>query len=346
MAAIRVLVTGAGSGVGNGIVKALRLSALETTIICCDSNPLSVGLFRADEAVIWPRVESPGAQEIIIASLNNLNIDVVLIGSEFDLAFFAANRDTIEQETQARIIVSPETSIEIANDKWLTSEFLRKNGLPHAETMVPRDMEDAIATARDWGYPLMLKPRSGTSSRHVHVIDNEGSLRHLFPSVPIAMLQRLIDTPSRDLNNEYTCTVFKTGDEVIIGPFTARRALRGGDSWTIEVDRFKKLHPVVLDIARRLPIMATLNVQLIVTETGPVPFELNARFSGTTAVQAHFGFNTPEMAVRHYHLGETPAPAEIGKGMVFRYMDEVFVDDVLAADIAAPLPTGETHYWF
>ena len=37
---------------------------------------------------------------------------------------------------------------------------------------------------------------------------------------------------------------------------------------------------------------------------GPIPFEINARFSGTTAIRAHFGFNEPELAIQSYQRGD------------------------------------------
>ena len=48
----RVLVTGAGSGVGQGIVKALRVSDLPVTVVAGDIAPMNAALYRADEAVI------------------------------------------------------------------------------------------------------------------------------------------------------------------------------------------------------------------------------------------------------------------------------------------------------
>lgn len=342
----RVLVTGAGSGVGNGIVKALRLGGLPLTVICSDIAPLNVGLFRADETVIWPKVEAPEALDTITRSLKDRAVDIVLIGSEYDLAFFAEHRDRIESETGTRIVVSPAETIRMANDKWLTSRFLVDNGLAHPKTFLAESLDDALAAAAELGYPLMLKPRVGTSSRHVHVIRDEASLKQIYPGVPAPIVQELLDTPSAAFKNEYTATVFKTASGGVLGPFVARRTLKGGDSWNLEVAPFEAVHPLLLDVANALPAMGTLNVQLVLTDRGPVPFEINARFSGTTAVRAHYGFNDPDMAVRHFLLGEDLDLPVIGKGLALRYMEEVFIDGVDAANAADGFGKGVVHAWF
>ena len=86
----RVLVTGAGSGVGQGIIKALHISGLPVTVVAADIAPMNVALYRAEEAVLIPRVELPNALSVIVAVLQEHHIDVVMIGSEFDLSFFSA----------------------------------------------------------------------------------------------------------------------------------------------------------------------------------------------------------------------------------------------------------------
>jgi carbamoyl-phosphate synthase large subunit len=343
---IRALVTGAGSGVGQGIVKALRVGSLPVSIVSSDIGPLNAALFRADESLLLPRVEDDGALEQIIAAISKHDIDVVMVGSEFDLEFFSRNRQEIEDRTGALVVASPVETVSIADDKWLTTEFLRSSGLPYAESHVPRSLDEAVAKGRDWGYPFVIKTRRGTSSRHVHILHAETELEGLFGSVPMPMLQRLINRPTKDLNAEFTCSVFKCSDGSIVGPFTARRTLRGGTSWLVEVDRFEFLFPLLLSIGRLLPIMGSFNVQLMLGEAGPVPFEFNSRFSGTTAVRAHFGFNEPEMVLRSYLLHQQIDQPVIRRGIALRYLEEVFVEGVMAKELHEPLPKGEVRPWF
>lgn len=346
MKPIRALVTGAGSSVGQGIVKALRLSDLPITIICCDIAPLNAGLYRADEALLFPRVEKLNSPAEVIDVLKANDIQVVMVGSEFDLEFFASNREQIELESGARVIAAPLETVRIADDKWKTAEFLRTNGLPYAEAFLPDHADDAVTIAKDWGYPVMLKARRGTSSRHIHVVENDTDLRTSFPNVPDPMLQKLIGRPTDYLNNEYTCSLFKTQDGRTLGPFTARRTIRHGGSWQVEVMPFEELHPVLMAIGERLPCMGSLNIQLMVSAEGPVPFEINARFSGTTAVRAHFGFNEPEMAVRHFVMGEDLKEPVIRHGVALHYIEEIFLDGVTQKDLDSSFPRGEIHRWF
>lgn len=331
---------------GQGIIKAIRLSGIAGTLLSSDIAPLNAGLFRADEGFVLPPVESQGSLARVLEEIRNRKIDIILIGSEFDLLFFSIHKSEIQAQTGAIVVVAPQSTIDLADDKWLTVETLRKAGLPYPNSAIPTCLDEAVEAAQAIGYPLILKPRSGTSSRHVYTINSEIELRSLFDDVPRPMLQEMISPPSASLENEYTCSVFRDASGQLLGPFTARRTLRGGTSWHLDVRPFPALNQLMLGVADALPFEGSLNVQMMIGKDGPVPFEINARFSGTTAVRAHFGFNEPEMAVRSFLLGEKLKTPTIRNGVALRYIEEVFIDDVSPSSLEENLPKGKVHPWF
>lgn len=342
----RVMVTGAGSGVGQGIVKALRASALPLTIIGADIKPNNAALFRTDEACIIPKVESCNAIEKIIQILMDEKIDVLFVGSEFELSFFASTKSIIRDQTGTLVIVSSVETVALTDDKWLTAEFLRKNKLPYAKSFLPSDIEDSVRISSIIGFPFILKSRKGTSSRNVHIINNPSELNQHFDLTPSPMIQELISYPSDDLSSEFTCSLFKDASRQIFGPFIARRTVKGGTSWQVEVFDNPALHQPLLEIGELLDFIGSINIQLMVRDGVPIPFELNARFSGTTAIRAHFGFNEPLMALLSFFYGEPIKKPSIRQGLAFRYHEEVFVEQASSRDCDPNIHFGTVNQWF
>ena len=63
------------------------------------------------------------------------------------------------------------------------------------------------------------------------------------------------------------------------------------------------------------------------TDRGPVTFEINPRFSGTTVVRAYADFNEPDMMIRNLLYCEKFSDVDYRKGIAMvRYLNEFFVD--------------------
>ena len=112
------------------------------------------------------------------------------------------------------------------------------------------------------------------------------------------------------------------------------------------MDNYTELTAPLIDIASCIDFVGSLNIQLMLGEDGPVPFEINARFSGTTAVRAHFGFNEPDMALRSFFFKQDIEKPSIRSGVVFRYNEEVFLDDVKVDNLKVGHHFGAVNSWF
>ena len=88
MSKIKVLVTGAGCGVGQSIIKSLKISKLNVDIFAADINEFSSALYRNKSFVI-PKVENRGSLKWFIQFLKKIKINILFIGSELEIEFFS-----------------------------------------------------------------------------------------------------------------------------------------------------------------------------------------------------------------------------------------------------------------
>ena len=176
--------------------------------------------------------------------------------------------------------------------------------------------------------PIILKPRKGTSSRNVFLIKSIKALKKKYKLVKNPIIQEQIPFKKEILKDEYTCSFFSAKEKKVIGPIILRRKLFNGTSWITEVIKNKRIEKIVLNIAKKIDNEGPFNIQLAIGNRGPIPFEFNSRFSGTTSIRAYFGFNEPLMFLKNYVLKKKIKNPLIKKGISFRYINEIFLDDV------------------
>jgi len=105
----------------------------------------------------------------------------------------------------------------ICGDKMLTSIELAKAGVPTPRTYVALTPETARQAAGKLGFPLVMKPTTGSWARMVHKINDRDALDAALesreemgsPSQKVYYLQEHIKKPGRDLR------AFVVGNEVI-----------------------------------------------------------------------------------------------------------------------------------
>lgn len=312
---INVLITGTGGGVGQSIFKALKLSRLSLKIIATDMHPMGVGIYRGDRGYIVPAANNLGYIDAIIKICNREKIDVVFVGSDPELPVFAENKHRIEQETEAKVVISSPEKIKIGNDKWETYLFLKSSGLKYPESVLPENRNELIEKT---GFPVLIKPRGGSASKDVYIVKNREELEVFVKRVNNPIIQEYL-MPE---DEEYTSgVVMFEGD--LLGTFTMKREIKGGNTYRGIIDSFEEVRTEVQEVAKKYNPFGPSNFQMRLTEKGPVTFEINPRFSGTTGIRAFYHFNEPE-AVINYILYNKKEPMTHKNGIVMRYMNEVY----------------------
>lgn len=330
---------------GQSICKALSISALDVELYPVDVQPLSAGIFRGKEGLVLPKGEDPGAMDLWRAEFEKRGIEIVFPGSDYDVVSLAAVRDDWAADGGPIIMVSDMELVLDCRDKGRTYERLTREGIDAPKCMWNKPYDEMLAFAAATGYPVIIKPRDGSASRNVALAKDAEELAFHLNRTPKPIVQEYLNL--NGAAEEFTCAVFVDPAGTVSGTFMARRTLSGGTTYRAEVGYWEELQPFLVKIGNKLRPRGALNVQLRMTPRGPVPFELNIRCSGTTAIRAYYGYNEPEMWIRSYILGETVSQPPRRSGLALRYWNEVFIPDVVEDDLRGSSITqrGDVLAW-
>ncbi len=316
---ICVLITGAGAGVGQSLIKSLKLSKLKLKLVVVDANSSAAGLYRGDAAYIVPFAaqEKPYLNRIINICKKE-NVDILFVGTDTELPFFAKNKKKIERKTGSIVVVSPKRAIKIADNKWLTSKFLERNGFPFPKSCFKDNLEKFLEETK---FPLIVKPQIGARSIGAGKVENKDELLSRIRELGNPLIQEYL-LPE---DEEYTCgTFFFNGRNY--GVIVAKRWLRGGDTYKAIFHRDPKLEKFIARVGKKLKIYGPCNFQLRKTKRGPVIFEINCRFSGTTGAASYLGFNVINALLQKIFFNRPLKQLSFGESYMFRFWNEVFVD--------------------
>lgn len=314
-----VLVTGAGAVLGQGISRSLRLMKNCPKIITADPDYRAAGHWIGDSGHLIPFAKDPAYGKAIELLIKKENIDVILVGTDVELAYFAKNKEHLKA-LGATVVVCTPAVVEIADDKWLTMHFLKKNGFPYARSALATDAEACAALAAESGFPLFGKPRRGARSIGAKIIETSqdfGSEQ----SKKDMIFQELLP----DDGGEFTAGCIGV-DGAVCGVVVLRRDLRDGNTYRVYYDGINRFEKEIIEIATALGIEGPCNFQFRVKDGKPVIFEINARFSGTTPLRAIFGFNEVEAILNNVLKDEPIKKPQLRSGAVFRAWSDVFVD--------------------
>jgi carbamoyl-phosphate synthase large subunit len=315
---IKVLVTGAGALLGQGVIKCLRMADTRYDIIAVDPDSRAAGLFWADKAYLVPFAVAPDYLDGICEIIERERPQVVLIGTDVELPVLADKKPELDAAYDTQVIVSTPDVIRIADDKWLTYQFLASSGFPIIESALPDGIADLL---RECDFPLIVKPRCGARSVGVHKVTNEKELTEALDRVHNPIVQKCVSTAKQ----EYTSGIVIV-DGSVKSVVTMRRDLKDGNTYRAYVEPDSPFNGFLSQVAEKLGGLGSMNFQFRSDNGVPRVFEINARFSGTTPLRAYAGYNEVDHIVRHFVRGD-PIPVPVLRPVVIlRYWDEVVIE--------------------
>ena len=315
---IRVLVTGVGGDVGQGVIKALNRTSLDLEIykVCAYYN--SSWLHMDDLSFIAPLVVSDEYVPFLIRIMNKYKIDIIFPCIDSEIVKISREKQRIEESTNGIVCVDKHEKVDLCDNKYKAYEFLRENNFKCPATVIPSSLEEIKKLIGEVGFPLIAKERKGCGSNNIKFINTYSQGRNYLGKTNY-ILQEFLQSEE----DEFTTGIYLGDDGEVKGILTLRRELKGGSTYRAERIIDNELEAPLIKIAVKLGIKY-LNIQSRLKNGSLYPFEFNGRFSGTTGIISHV-FNAPELFIRERILGEKIAKKQnYDKFVVMRYYEEIY----------------------
>lgn len=273
---LKILVTGCGGDIGQSIGKALKDFEGLAKIYGTDLHLKHAGIFIYAECFIIERASSPNYLNSLTKLVEELEIDVVIPVTEYELELFATRQ--INEVASARVLRPNDEVIKTGLDKYLTYQALVNNNLPAPSTILP-----TIGFGGD--FPVIVKSRTGSGSKSVALVDDNASLDRALIDIKNPIIQEFVS----DTSGEYTCGLFKSraGEVRLI---QLKRELMGGFTGYGEVVDIDAISSLLVKLADKINLVGSINVQLRLDNGVPKVFEINPRFSSTVYFRHLLGF--------------------------------------------------------
>lgn len=277
--ALNILVTGCGGDIGQSIGKILLNSYYTKNLFGIDISDKNAAQFIYPNFSVGLRFSHPEYLKYLEAFIEKNAIDVIIPIAEPELRFFS-EQNLLDKIGSVKMITASAMALEVGFDKYKTAEFLKLASLPYPETFLAKDIKEISS------FPVILKSKKGSGSKDIYKINAMDEFAFYTKNhIEDYIVQEFIT----DQNGEFTCGLFrsKKGE---IRSIIFKRELHGGYSGYGEVVEKEMITNLLHNLAIKLNLEGSINVQLRISENEPKVFEINPRFSSTVLYRHLFGF--------------------------------------------------------
>jgi carbamoyl-phosphate synthase large subunit len=296
-------------------------------ILAADVDPLAPGLRAADRPAPVPPLRSPEYVPALVDLCRREQVDLIFPLIDPDVQLLAGHREALEA-TGARLAAVSPAAAELTADKWQTVAFFRRLGL-----RVPRSWLPGHLDPSDVPYPLFIKPRQGSASKHTFPVRDARELAFFSGYVPDPIVQECLPGP------EITTDVVCDPDGNLLGLVSRRRIeVRCGEVAKGVTVSDKAITEACVKIATALPAIGPVTVQCLMKGSTPYFTEINARFGGGIPLGVAAGVDSPRwlLAWAAGRAVDIPPVGTYRTGLYLTRFDEsLFLTEAERGDMAS-----------
>jgi len=357
----KIMVLGGGPNrIGQGIefdyccvhaAFALSADGYETIMVNCNPETVSTDYDTSDRLYFESLT-----YEDVMAIVDTESPDGVIVQFGGQTPLKLAN---VLEAAGAPIIGTSPDAIDMAEDRERFQKLLKEIDLRQPENGTARSLEEAVSTAKEIGYPVVVRPSYVLGGRAMQIVhDKSGLIRYMHEAVSVSFDHPVLLDQFLSNAIELDVDALCDGENVIIGGIMEHieeAGVHSGDSacclppHSIGPDVIAELERQTRELALGIGVKGLINIQFALQDKTLYVLEVNPRASRTVPfVSKATGMPLAKIAARimtgktlaEQGISEIPAPRHYRavKEAVFPFVKFRGVDTLLSPEMKS---TGE-----
>lgn len=278
-------------------------------IIAVDTQLTAPALVDADKAFQVPSIYDPEYIDSLKSIIRENNIKAIISLNDLELPILSQHKKEFEA-LGAKVIISDENVIDMSSDKWKTYNFFNNLNIPTPKTFIT--IESTLEAIKDGSlhYPLIVKPRWGSASIGVDVVEDEKELLLAYELQKLRIKRSILKTvSSSDIEHSIIIQEKLEGEEFgmdILNDFNGnyyscfirkKLSMRSGETdkaVSVIDENFSKFGELIGSHTKHI---GNMDCDFFVVNNKMYILELNPRFGGGYPFSHEAGINTPAIYI-------------------------------------------------
>jgi len=258
-------------------------------IIATDCDLYAPALYIADKYIIVPKIDQDGYVDRVLEICKEENVAGVISLIDPELELIAKHQKEFE-EIGVKMFISNYDTCKLCFDKYEMFKFLEENNIPCAKTYI--SVEDFVAAKEknEIDFPVFVKPRCGSASLGINIVNNIMHLELLFELADNLIIQEYLK------GQEYgaDCYIDAISGETVSIFVKKKIRMRSGETDKAISFKDEKLMSFLQEFIKKLNANGTIDIDIFDVDGKWYISEVNPRFGGGYPHAYECGCNFPK----------------------------------------------------
>ena len=273
--------------------------------IAVDNQISAPALMDANIGIVVPNINDPNYIDTLKSIVKTYNVKALISLNDLELPLLSKYKEELEH-MGVKVLVSDEDIVEISFDKWKTYKYFNKLNIDTPLTFLSIDEALEAIEQKVLQYPLILKPRWGSSSIGIDTVENKRELQLCYELLKIKLQKSILnDVSSQSIDKciliqekingqEYGIDILNDFNGKYYDSFVRKKlAMRSGETdkaISVINEKFSKLGKKIGSSTRHI---GNMDCDFFVANEKIYFLEMNPRFGGGYPFSHEAGINTP-----------------------------------------------------